>query len=84
MNRPADGGNRGGAKTGNGLRCLPPHNGASVDRPQAKCASCGTHGRIPTIASAADDPLPVLRIAFGARHDGGPALLCPKCREARP
>jgi hypothetical protein len=45
-----------------------------------RCAGCGDSGAAPTIAPS--DGV-ILVPVFGARADGGPALLCDACRRGR-
>jgi hypothetical protein len=48
-----------------------------LKRPLLRCAQCGASGSAPTIAP--NDGVILVPI-FGARADGGPAMLCGDCR----
>jgi hypothetical protein len=47
-----------------------------------RCAQCGAGGSPPTICGPSSTGL-ILVPVFGARADGGPALVCDACRRGR-
>jgi hypothetical protein len=56
---------------------------ASTPQPRGlRCAGCGAPGSPPTICTPSSTGV-VLVPVFGARADGGPALLCDACRGGR-
>jgi hypothetical protein len=56
---------------------------ASKPQPQGlTCARCGVPGSPPTICAPASTDYALVPV-FGARADGGPALLCGQCRAGR-